>query len=85
MIQIKSLIDYLFWKRTWFRMLFIIIPILPITFTFIICYSAYLLGSDPQPFLKPSLIWSLLTLYALGLHDNDNMDGCDEPLKIKRK
>lgn len=82
-MKIKSMIDYLFWKRTWFRLFFIMLPIAPILLTIGVCYLVYLVGGDPQPFLKPTLTISFLVLFLLGIEDNHNMDGCDKKLKWK--
>lgn len=69
----KRWIDYLFWKRTWFRMIFILFPVLAF-FVTILLY--WLFNVD----FKSTLIITYVIFFILGIIDNDNMDGVDMPL-----
>jgi len=80
-VNIKYLIDYLFWKRTWFRLWFIILPIVPLGLTFFIGFFIYLLGGNPyEEGMKNVFIALYGGLFVLGMYDNNNMDGCDKKL-----
>jgi len=76
-MEIKAWIDYLFWKRTWFRFVFILIPIVPYLISYLFCWI--IIGD--MELVGKVLICVFLIFLGLGLLDNNNMDGCDKPLK----
>lgn len=68
MMKIKAYIDYLFWKRTWFRGLFIILPswmIIPI-----------LTGNFGEPDSNIRWLWIMIYVFTLVIAaiDNKNVD-----------
>ena len=75
-VKIKPWIDYLFWKRTWFRLAFIMFPIFPAGVSFLFCWA-----TNSLEYFRETFGLTFLFLFVIGMEDNDNMDGCDKPLK----
>jgi len=73
---LKNKIDYLFWKRTWFRIFFIAIPIVPAIITFALIYFLDITGESG----KSTFIIVYISSILLGILDNNNIDGCDKKL-----
>lgn len=72
----KKYIDYLFWKRTWFRVLFLVIPVAAILLIMLL-QSA---GLDQQ-LAKNITCVVYFFLFAFGVSDNENMDCPPNPFK----
>jgi len=72
----KNKIDYLFWKRTWFRLIFILIPILPVGLGLLI---SSIINADGET-TRTIVMVSYAGIFLLGILDNNNMDGCDKKL-----
>jgi len=80
--MIKQKIDYLFWKRTWFRLIFLMTPILAIIIG-LGCEAIF----DIEDFenVRTIMMISYGALFLLGMLDNDNIDGCDRKLTWRHK
>lgn len=72
----KKYIDYLFWKRTWFRVLFLFLPIIP--FGLIIFLRCN--GVDEKT-AKNIASLMMIMLWAAGIYDNENVDCPPNPFK----
>jgi hypothetical protein len=81
--MMKKYIDYLFWKRTWFRMFFVMIPtwLVPVVY---LLYKLNWLPSDSKTGGDDTrLLISILYLcgFGLGILDNENVDSPSNPFK----
>ncbi len=81
----KKYIDYLFWKRTWFRMFFVMIPtwMVPVVYAL---YKLHLLPKDADTGGDDTRLFiSIMYLcgFALGIFDNDEVDSPPNPFKKK--
>lgn len=74
---IKKYIDYLFWKRTWFRALFILIP----TLSIIIALSINHLVNEKLFDIKKTIMVMYFVLFIAAMYDNDNVDSPENPFK----
>lgn len=73
----KEKIDFLFWKRTWFRLFFVIFPIAPVLFS---AFFVFTLGITDIDVVKSLFGGAFVVLFLGGMADNNNMDGCDKKL-----
>lgn len=78
---IKKYIDYLFWKRTWFRALFILIPTAAIVMALVINHATNEKFFD----IKKSIMTIYLILFSVAMIDNDNIDTPENPFKKIKK
>lgn len=74
---IKKYIDYLFWKRTWFRIPFIVLPTLAIIITILI--NDYMKEKVFNVNKIASFIY--LVLFSLAMYDNKDVDKPKNPFK----
>jgi hypothetical protein len=84
-MKLKAYIYYFFWKRTWFRIFFVLIPTWIIPFVIVLHYY----GLFPHDFLELdnflkhliSLLYFSIILSAM--LDNDNIDNPNNPFFTK--
>jgi hypothetical protein len=72
----KKYIDYLFWKRTWFRVLFILLPTLAIAL--VLCVNHFF-GKIFDTNKTMMVIYFIL--FILAMVDNKNVDTPENPFK----
>lgn len=73
---IKKYIDYLFWKRTWFRLLFIILPTLAIAL--VLCVNHFF-GLTFN--INKTIMAVYFILFIVAMYDNDDIDRPKNPFK----
>lgn len=78
---IKKYIDYLFWKRTWFRALFILIPTLSIIISLLINH----LANEKLFDIRKSIMTIYFVLFIAAMIDNNNIDSPENPFKKIKK
>lgn len=74
--RIKKYIDYLFWKRTWFRALFIAIPTVAIMLGLCINHFFGLMLN-----INKTITAIYLLLFFIAMYDNDHIDKPENPFK----
>lgn len=74
-MKIKEWIDYLFWKRKWFRM-FLLFPVwlLPIGY-----FMSKHIDMQPDSKCRMLLMFLYIIPLSLALLDNDNVDSPKKP------
>ena len=72
----KKYIDYLFWKRTWFRVIFVMLPIIPFSLIVLLVFNG--IDRETADGLAIALAVALLVLAIL---DNDDVDCPLNPFK----
>lgn len=78
---IKKYIDYLFWKRTWFRVFFIMLPTSSIISALVINHVAEEKNFD----IQKSIMIIYFLLFFTARVDNDNIDTPENPFKKQKK
>lgn len=76
----KKYIDYLFWKRTWFRILFIILPTLAIIFG--VCVNYYF---GDMFNINKTVMALYLFMFIIAMYDNKGVDRPKNPFKKIKK
>ena len=69
----KKYIDYLFWKRTWFRLFFILIP------GWIVSFALILGIGEPDSNKRYTYIICTIIIWILAMIDTGNMDKVESP------
>jgi len=72
----KKYIDYLFWKRTWFRVLFILLPTTAIVLG--LCINHFF---EPIFNINKIMMTVYLILFFLAMYDNNDVDTPENPFK----
>lgn len=70
----KKYIDYLFWKRTWFRLLFIMLPTLAIVLG--LCINHFF---GDMININKTVMTIYLVLFIAAMYDNKNIDRPKNP------
>lgn len=76
---VKKYIDYLFWKRTWFRLLFIMIPTLAIVLGLCINHFFGMMFN-----INKTIMTVYLLLFIVAMYDNSNIDTPENPFNKKK-
>ncbi len=71
---VKKYIDYLFWKRTWFRLLFIMLPTLAIVLGLCINHFFGFMFN-----INKTIMTIYLILFLVAMYDNNNIDTPENP------
>ena len=71
----KKYIDYLFWKRTWFRVSFILLP------TWIIIPIVFDVFGEPDSALRNMWVLIVLASWVAAMIDNEDVDQIHNPFK----
>lgn len=75
LMLLKRYIDYLFWKRTWFRIFFVLIP------SWIVPFAYFLGFGEPNSDIRNIYCLAIVLMWMIALSDNDNIDNPPNPFK----